>query len=61
MILGCQIFCGRVQIVLVESNLSWMGPNHFGQVEIIFLIFDMKKASIIFVYKTLWQIKLAPK
>ena len=34
MILYRPNYIGWVQIVLVESNLFWSGPNHFGQVQI---------------------------
>ena len=30
---------GRIQIILVGSKSFWLGPNHFGQVQIRFLQF----------------------
>ena len=29
---------GRIQIILVGSKSFWLGPNHFGQVQIRFLL-----------------------
>jgi len=34
-ILDCPNNFGRVPIILDGSNLFWMGPNHFGKVQII--------------------------
>ena len=51
---------GRVQIVLVGSKSFWLGPNHFGQVQIrlFWTNLDLSKICPSIVPKWFWTVQI---